>query len=667
MKKFLLFIAALCSFTAGAQQHACAKGKQTAFNAKHNSMHQSMPASVFISHELKYDVKFVHLDLELERTSTFIKGSVKTVATVTAAPLDTFMTLLHQNHTIDSLRFNGMLLPVTRVDSIVKVKMPSSLSSGTTFTVVIYYKGVAPNSASQPGGGYCQDSVGWYGNAAVWSLSEPFGAYEWWPCKQILTDKIDSSWVTVTTDSTNKVGSNGILMNVTLSGGKKKYEWRSNYTINYYLVSVAIAEYMEYNLYAKPQYLPNDSILIQNYIYKSAWSNSGFQVWDKPALDMMPATLEFFCNMYGMYPYYKEKYGHCMGSWGGAMEHQTMTSTGFFDFYIDAHELGHQWWGDNVTCKSWADIWINEGFATYSEILISQYLDPSNFTTKLNDAHNYVMSDNGGSCFFTGNDTLNAVRIFDGRLTYAKGGAIIHSLRFLTNNDSLWFNTLRGFQNTYKNGNASVTDFKNYYTAQTGINATQFFNQWFYGEGYPIFKIKYNQVNNICWINNVQNVSKPTVTPLFITPVEYAIKRIGFPDTIVRVMHSASSETYSFVVTGTVTTIITDPKNWLINKTQGPIKDLTLGVNTTSINDNILSNQNIFISPNPSGGIFEIQGANPGNTIARVYGIDNKLLFEKSFDDKTSIDLSAYPAGIYLVRFCNDEGIEVAVRKLLRL
>lgn len=71
----------------------------------------------------------------------------------------------------------------------------------------------------------------------------------------------------------------------------------------------------------------------------------------------------------------------------------------FFEYYINAHELGHQWWGDNVTCKGWADIWINEGFASYTEHLVAQYLDPTNFLPNLNAAHNSVMSQPGGSVF----------------------------------------------------------------------------------------------------------------------------------------------------------------------------------------------------------------------------------------------------------------------------
>ena len=334
MKKIALVIALLGTNFINAQQHFCSKAKQTSIASQISHQARTSALAPHISHELKYDIKFVHLNLNCERTNKFISGNVKTVATVTIAPLDTFMTILHVNHSVDSVRFNGMLLPSVRKDSAVKVGLPAPLGINSSFTVVVYYKGTAPVGGSAIGSGYSFGTSGSWGNQVSWSLSEAVAAYHWWPCKQILTDKIDSSWVFVTTDSTNKVGSNGKLQNVVVVGNKKRYEWKSRTPINYYLISVATAKYKEYNLYAKPQYLLNDSILIQNYIYDNAINNSLFNT-QKTQLNKMPQVMNFLCNMYGMYPFYKEKYGHCMAPFGGGMEHQTMTSLGFFDYYID--------------------------------------------------------------------------------------------------------------------------------------------------------------------------------------------------------------------------------------------------------------------------------------------------------------------------------------------
>lgn len=654
-----------------AQQHVCAKSKQAAL-AKHFYVAAKLASqpSAQISHEAKYDVKFVHLNLNVERINKNVGGNVLTVATVTAAALDTFMTLLHQNHVVDSVYFNGAPLSTFRQDSMIKGGLPAPLTNGTTFTTVVYYHGTAPSGGSAIGSGF-SSANSWYGggNRATWSLSESIVAYHWWPCKQMLTDKIDSSWVFITTDSTNKAGSNGILTNVVTVGNKKRYEWKSHKPIAYYLISVAVSRFKEYNLYAKPQYLNGDSILIQNYIDASAFNNAGWNSSDKVELNKMPQTMNFLCDMYGMYPYYKEKYGHCMVPLGGGMEHTTMTTIGFFDFYIDAHELGHQWWGDQVTCKSWGDIWINEGFASYTEHLAAEYLDPSSFSGNLAGVHNNVMSQTGGKIFFTGADTLNSNRIFDSRLTYDKGGAIIHTLRFVTNNDSVWFNTLRGFQNMYKNSTASAIDFQNYYQTATGINPTQFFAQWYYGEGYPTFNVKYNVDRDTLFLQSIQTTSKPSVTPLFITPMEYWIGRQGLQDTTIRVMHTTNTEFYKIPLHGTVTTISVDPNNWVINKAIGPVEDTTLGmppVVVTGMPVDLSTERALAIGPNPTKNSFEVLNTNGRELNVRIYDLSGKLVQQKVIGVNTSVEMTSLSKGVYLVRIEDTSDKEIFSQRVVK-
>jgi aminopeptidase N len=654
--QFLFVIATLPMFA----QHQCAQVKQPL--AKGLLDHAKATSALLpnISHELKYDVKFVHLMLNLERTTKFVQGGVKTVATVTAAVMDTFMCLLHENHTIDSIRFNGNLVTATRVDSAVKIKPSLPIPNGQSFTVTIYYNGIPPIGAAAIGSGFSNATSGAWGNQVTWSLSEAIAAYQWWPCKQILTDKIDSSWVFVTTDPLNKVGSNGLLTaTVSVPGPKTRYEWKNKKMIDYYLISVAVAKYVEYNQYAHPLYLGGDSIWIQNYIYDNAFISSSWINSQKIDLDQMPTVMNFLCKMYGMYPFYKQKYGHCMAPFGGGMEHQTMTSLGFFDYYVDAHELGHQWWGDNVTCAHWGDIWINEGFAAYTEHLVAQYLDPSNFSGNLNSAHNSVMSQPGGSCYFTGQDTLDANVIFDSRLTYDKGGSIIHTLRFVTNNDSLWFQTLRGFQNTYKNSTASVIDFKNYYQAQTSINATQFFNQWYYGEGYPTFNVTWNFNNGNAVILSTQSTSFPSSVPLFVTPMEYKILRSSAPDTVVRVMHTNQTEMYVFPVLGTVIGVQCDPNNWVINKVVGPTQNTSL----TSTGEELSINSELVVSPNPSSGVFTIKNAKGSYFVTDING---KQVAKGNCEIQTMIDISKEANGIYILQINDVNGKTLDTRKLIK-
>lgn len=662
MKQLILSLALFMGLTAMAQKHNyCADGKIKSLNNQLANANKTSAPSAWISHERAYDIKFVHLNLNCERNTKYISGNVKTVATVTLAALDTFACLLHQAFTIDSIYINGTKRPFVRKDSIVKTKTASTLASGQTFTAIVYYKGTAPTGGSAIGSGYDTGTSGSWGNQATWSLSESFVAYHWWPVKQELTDKIDSSWVYITTDSANKVGSNGILKNVVTIGNKKRYEWQSKKMIDYYLISVAIAKYKEYNLYAKPQYLSPDSILIQNYIYDGAINNASWISGQKVQLNKIKQTMELLCRVYGMYPFYKEKYGHCMAPFGGGMEHQTMTSIGFFDFEIDAHELGHQWWGDNVTCKSWGDIWINEGFASYTEHVCNQYLEPTLFMSSLNSAHNNVMTQPGGSVYFTNSDTMNTGRIFSSRLTYDKGGAIIRTLQFEINNDSIWFPLLRGFQNTYKNTVASTIDFKNYAQTFTGMNFTQFFNQWYYGQGYPTFAVTWNSMPGKAFLKSVQSTSTPTSVPLFITPLEYKLARTGYADTVIRVMHSNTTENYTVNLLGTVTSVTVDPNQWVINKVTGPTKDITLGVDESYVWAN-----DITITPNPSNGVFEIRTEKNLEGVIEVFDVTGKLVHTQSAQSKTRIDISSKEAGVYLLVIKDTNGNQVKSTKLIK-
>ncbi len=234
-------------------------------------------------------------------------------------------------------------------------------------------------------------------------------------------------------------GSQGLLTNVSvLDNNQLRYEWKSNYPIAYYLISFAVSDYQEYNIYAKPEGLENDSILVQNFIYNHPNYLNSY----KTNIDATAPMIELFSDLYAMYPFKDEKYGHCITQLGGGMEHQTMSTMGGFSFGLVAHELGHMWFGDNVTCATWSDIWVNEGFATYTDYLANEKLISWNAGQNfMISTQNNVMSQSGGSVYVPPSEATpdNIWRIFSGRLSYDKGAAIIHVLRHELNDDDLFF------------------------------------------------------------------------------------------------------------------------------------------------------------------------------------------------------------------------------------
>ncbi len=587
--------------------------------------------------ENKYDVKFHHLQLDVERDTTYISGSVRTLAQVVVTSLDSFAFELHPNLTIDSIRINGQFSVPVRNGNYVAAPLLIPALNGSMVNAYIYYHGTPP-SGNPTGDGFSNGTSGQWGNQATWSLSESFGADEWWPSKQSLLDKIDSTYFFITTDTANKAGSNGILTNVVnLGNGKNRYEWKNIHPLDYYLVSVAVAKYVEYDLVANPYNCPQP-VTIQNYIYDNPATLTTF----KSSIDQTKDFIELFSKLYGPYPFWDQKYGHCMAPFGGGMEHQTMTSLGSFDFSLVSHELSHQWFGDNVTCKTWSDIFVNEGFASYSEDIALQNLAPASAPAHMLTKHNNIMSQPGGSIWFT--DSSNVNRIFDSRLSYDKGAAFLHWIRFELNNDSTFFKVYRTYQQQFHNSTASALDFKSVLENVSGQSFTILYNEWFFGEGFPTFNERWNQEGTVFHLRSQETVSMPSITPLIITPVEYKLSR-SIGDTIVRLNQTDSIDYYSFSILGTVTAITVDPANWIVNGVGTIIHDPSL-LGITEYQTNGLSFQ---MYPNPATDYLRIEFLNSGSYELCMSDLSGKMLMSKSLKQSCDLSLSGISPGTYLI------------------
>ncbi|HEX8678082.1 MAG TPA: M1 family aminopeptidase, partial [Segetibacter sp.] len=407
------------------------------------------------------------------------------------------------------------------------------------------------------------------------SLSESFQAREWFPAKQLLNDKIVSTDIWITTGADYKTGSNGLLKAVVdLPGNLKQYWWACRYPLNYYMPSLAVGNYLEYKNYAKPAAIAPDSILIQNLVFNNVdYFNSV-----KASIDKTPRYIEVMSELYGIYPFYKEKYGHSQADIGGGMEHATMTTLKNFEEHLVAHELGHQWFGDNVTCASWSDIWLNESFATYTEVLMQEKLSdlfPTTAAMQMTNLDERVMSQPGGSVYVPIGSTYDEGRIFDYRLTYAKGATALHNLRFELQSDTVFFNMLKAYQQKFKDSFASTEDFRLLAEQVSGRDLTDFFNQRIYGEGYPTYSVTYLKHGTDTLVLNVtQATSMPGVTPLFTGLMEYKIMSPQ-GDTIIKLNQTANNQTVTVFYKKTPTGVEVDPNNWVLNKTDTIIEGVS--------------------------------------------------------------------------------------------
>ena len=373
---------------------------------------------------------------------------------------------------------------------------------------------------------------------------------------------------------------------------------------------MAVAEYVEYNVFANPVNAPAP-ILIQNFIYNNPQTLPNFQ----EDIDETADFLELYASLFGPYPFQDEKYGHCMAPISGGMEHQTMTTQGFFEKKLTTHELCHQWWGDNVTCASWADIWINEGFASYGEYLMLENLYPGQQVQHMTDVHTSVMSAVDGSVYVL--DSLNEGRIFDGRLSYDKGAGIIHTLRYLVNDDNLFFSTLRQFQSAYKDSTATGIDLRNFFSNSTGINLNAFFDEWYFGEGFPTYSARWNNVGTDLLLELTHTTSMPSVTPTFTNPIDVRFTRQGQADTTIRFNISSNLDQFLVPNVGTINNLtLIDPSNWVINRIGTKVKDVNFFLSTDELPKEIIS-----MKPNPFGDAVSITV--PSNTM-----VDQLLVFD---------------------------------------
>ena len=329
MKKLITYYFIGCAFLYSSAQEECSKLKSIQKNEKSNTLTIAQ-----IAEAERYDVHFYFLNVSLTNLNPFISGTVEIHASA-RENLDSALFELYQTMLISDIRVNGTSVVYSR--NISAVKVPVLKLENESFIIAIDYSGTPPNSGTNPmGGSGLTSPIDITYNAQVTaSLSEPFSAYEWWPCKQSLKDKADSCEVKITVPNNCKAGSNGLLTQVVdLGNGTSRYEWKQIYPIDYYLISVAVAEYIDYSIYCNPIGAPNP-VLIQNYIFNNPQVLSDWNY----QLDQTADYIELFSTLFGLYPFYKEKYGHCMAPIGGGMEHQTMTTQVNFGKNLTAHEL----------------------------------------------------------------------------------------------------------------------------------------------------------------------------------------------------------------------------------------------------------------------------------------------------------------------------------------
>jgi len=653
---FFLSIWLLLSTSIFAQDWQSHKYFSDTHETSGNSSSKILPTEV----QNAYDVKWYFLNLNAENNTVALSGDVTIKAEVVNNIMDTFSFHLHRDYIIDSILINGVKKDlITQEDE--RLVSGLGMAKNTVFDAQIFYRGTFTGTGNFFSGISTAYESRWGGFYATWTLSQPNNAYTWFPVKQDLTDKADSSWVFVTTTKPNKVASNGLLTNIVdLPNNKVRYEWKSSYPINYYLISIAVAEYQDYSFYATiPQ--TGEQLLIQNYMYNSPQCLAQ----GKAVIDKTKEMVEFFSEILGKYPFSSEKYGHALAPMGGsAMEHQTMTTTGTFDEGTIVHELVHQWFGNQVTCVSWEHIWLNEGFARYGEYLWWEYQRGREHAFRMFALYiitNVINNGETGSVYVPIEYIDDVYRIFNGTLSYNKGGVLVHMIRYeLGDDDNLFFNVLQTYLSRFKHNVATAADFKNVLEEISGKDFTTFFNQWYYGQGYPRFAIKWHQAGDQLTLSSAQTTTAPSITPLFKVTYELEITYTDNSKEIVPFYHDEINKQFVYNVPAgkTVKSIKFDPNTWLL-------ATATVTANPNAIED--YCNGGMMVYPNPATKVINVKFDAPLHREKNIslFNVNGKIIQNlTTTNDFCTLNINELPSGTYFLSVHNGEN--VFVRKIVK-
>jgi len=580
-----------------------------------------------------YDITYHQLDWTIDPAIAFIDGIVTTSFTA-KEDLSTIIFDLTDNMTVSEVTQNGANLTYNQnTNDELVITLSQTVLKGQSSSVIITYSG---NPVSSGFGSFEQTTHN--GAPIIWTLSEPYGAKGWWPCKQDLNDKIDAIDVYITAPQQYVSVSNGLEIDKNTKFGRTTTHFRHQYPIPAYLIAIAVTNYSVYSHQVPNNGKPFD---IVNYVYPenlaSAQSQTGVTV------DIM----NLFTQLFEEYPYADEKYGHAQFGWGGGMEHTTVSFMGSFSRGLIAHELAHQWFGNKITCGSWKDIWLNEGFATYLSGLTIENLDgASNFKNWRISTINSVTSSPNGAVYLSDIDTTSVNRIFNGRLSYNKGAMVLHMLRKKLG-DTMFFQGMKEYlaDPSLAYSYAKTPDFIAKMEAVSGQNLSEFFNDWIYNQGYPRYTINWYQPqpNEIkITINQTQSHSSVSY---FEAPVP--IRVIGSGGEVVDLVldNKFNGEEFLKSINFEVTEIQIDPEFHLISR----FNNVVLGL------EDLVLESEFTIYPNPASTAILIN--KPNDIELENITIYNSLgQIESEISQKDQIDVSHLRPGFYFIKVQTNKG-----------
>jgi aminopeptidase N len=613
--------------------------------------------------ELLYNVLHYTIDVAINPSTRYIEGSVKVRIRPLAGPLTHIELDADDVLTISGVRkAPGDTLEWARSSGLVTVDFSAAVSPADSVEIEILYNG-NPALSTDPGLFFASAS----GYPLIYSLSEPYSARSWWPCKDYPDDKATFDlYFSVPTPlfATSNGTYIGFSDQTRWGAPYRRYHWREAYQMTTYLASVTAAYYVRIDDHFV--YAPGDTLPITHYVHPALETKA------RTDFDITVPALAFFSQTFGLYPFITEKYGVALCPIGGGMEHQTLTSYGSSlvrgDHYYDwvyVHEMSHMWFGDMITCKNWVHVWLNEGFASYCEALWFEHLQGAAKLRSYMESKDHPYRWNGPVLRDPNNTDPDYY--FDD-VVYDKAAWVLHMLRHVVGDDE-FFQILRAYcaDPRYRFAAAETNDFKGVCETRYGSSLSWFFDEWLTRTD----RLGYRWSSKSYRLNGAFNLTivvDQTQAVPYAMPVDFTVTTAtGTLNTVLWV--NDAHEEFHITLADSALLVALDPNHWILC-------DKTAAAPSAAVVPSVAYLAQNFPNPfNPTTRIeFALSG--PAAASLRIYDAAGRLVrvlaagalptgtYVRTWDG-TDASGKAVSSGVYFYRL--DAGSFSRTRKMILL
>lgn len=646
MKKIPLLVFLCFLFGLGFAQSALdMRGSEACSHRKSNN-YQLVDRSLKSSYSPKHSFDVLNYKINIDLVDCFISPYPNSFEAdvVISFRIDSSLNqiILDANSTslsIDSVKLNAASF--IQNGNYLTIQLDRTYNPGEFADVQIYYKhNDITDYAFYASGGF------------AFTDCEPEGARKWLPCYDKPSDKATTD-ITAKVPLQTKLGSNGRLQDSIVDGQNIFYHWISRDPVATYLIVLTGKNNFNLDIVNWQNPITQEIVPIRFY-----YNNGEDPSYIKSIIGDMTS---FYSSEFGDHPFEKNGFATLNSefTWGG-MENQTLTSLcpGCWGESLIAHEFAHQWFGDMITCATWADIFLNEGFATWSEAFWNESKNGHEaYMNELQSNAEYYRFTNPHWAISTPSWAVNTPdlgTLFNYSITYMKASCVLHMLRY-TMTDSLFLPALKAYATdtvNFKNNSATIEDFKNKMESESGQELDWFFDQWIFKPDHPIYENTYGfyaEDNDLWRVNFIVRQQEQAFLPYFQMPVELKISFENGSDTLIRVFNSFNNQQFEFTFNQKPLLVEFDPEN-----------NILLKEGSTQVSTNKFEKSEIIAtaSPNPFTDkvLIEFQLEKPMLVSAWLYDNTGKqldMVFEQFLQQSSHtfvIEGKELPIGIYFVK-----------------